>query len=129
MTENKKEMSYEEYMVKALASLKEVISTIDSKIEVIHKEFIMGYQEPVYLKTNLEISKDSFNRLSDNILSTLTNLIEEEKEEPKEKEKEEVKEEKPVAPTEPKPEEKPKPKKPMFEDFDEDDEDFNFEGE
>lgn len=124
MTENKKEMSYEEYMIKALASLKEVISNIDSKIEVIHKEFIMGYQEPIYLKTNLEISKDSFNRLSDNILTTLTNLIESEKEEVKE----EVKEEKPVAPTEPKPEEKPKTKKPMFDEFEED-EDFNFEEE
>lgn len=125
MTENKKEMSYEEYMIKALASLKEVISNIDSKIEVMHKEFIMGYQEPIYLKTNLEISKDSFNRLSDNILTTLTNLIESEKEEVKE----EVKETKPVEVKEVKPEDKPKTKKPVFDDFEEEDEDFNFEEE
>lgn len=123
MTDNKKEMSYEEYMIKALASLKEVISNIDSKIEVMHKEFIMGYQEPIYLKTNLEISKDSFNRLSDNILTTLTNLIESEKEEVKQ----EVKETKPAEVKEVKPEEKPKPKKQVFDDFEEDDDDFTFE--
>lgn len=120
---DKNEMTYEEYILKALSTFKDVISTIDLKLEVMQKEFAMGYQEPVYLKTNLVIARDSFERIAEKIISDLDGLIEQEKEEEKGVEKVPVKEE----PVKQEVKEKPKVTKPVLDEFDDEDIDLNFE--